>query len=165
MNLSGDQCVQMESNARPRPYRPHFPSPSSTCYGIGAPLVLCLAFFWPFGGGTKVQMMSGTETPAAHGKITIKNGPNGNLDLGIKVEALAKPSSLTPAENVYVVWLQRPGELPHDMGELQVNDKLDGKLQSETPDRRFKIFITAEQNAQEQAPQGPQVLSADVAGS
>lgn len=107
-------------------------------------------------------MMAGQATPAARGTIAVSTGNNGNTELDLKVRALAPPSSLTPAENVYVVWIQPPGQNAENRGELRVDGHEDGELRVESPHKRFKLFITAEQNAQAQMPQGPQVLSADV---
>lgn len=141
-----------------------FPWLSNSCFSA-APLALFMVLFWPFSSGTKVQMMASRGTPAAHGEIIVKHSSNGNLDLDIKTADLAAPSSLSPAENVYVVWLQQPDQEPQNLGELRVDKKLDGELHTETAFKRFAIFITAEQNAQEEAPQAPKVLSADVVGS
>jgi len=128
------------------------------------PAILCLTLIWPFGGGgKKIQMMAGTETPGAQATVTAQTGGNDNTDLNIKVHNLALPSSLTPAENVYVVWVQPPGESPKNMGELKVDNKQSGDLHTETPYKRFTIFVTAEKDPQVQQPQGPRVLSADVA--
>jgi hypothetical protein len=129
------------------------------------PLLLGLAFIWPFGGGTKVEMMAGRDTSAARGTITIKNGSNGNVALDIKTASLASPTSLTPPANAYVVWLEQPGQEPQNLGELRVDKKENGELHTETAFKRFKIFITAEQNAQATMPQGPPVLSAEVSGT
>lgn len=129
------------------------------------PAIFCLAFIWPFngGGGKKIQMMAGNETPAAQATVTAQIGKNNNTELTIKAHALAVPSSLTPPANVYVVWVQPPGQSPKNLGELNVDNKLNGELHTETPYKRFSIFITAEKDAQIQEPQGPKVLSADVA--
>jgi len=134
-------------------------------YLVFLPAVLCLAFIWPFNGGgeKKIQMMAGNETPAAQATVTAQTGGNNNTELNIKVRELALPSSLTPPENVYVVWVQPPGQSPKNLGELKVDNKQNGNLHSETPYKRFTIFITAEKDAQIQEPQGPRVLSADVA--
>jgi hypothetical protein len=132
---------------------------------IFLPALLCLAFFWPFNGGgsKKIQMMAGNETPAAQATVTAQIGKNDNTELNIKAHALAQPSSLTPPANVYVVWVQPPGDSPKNLGELNVDNKLNGELHTETPYKRFSIFITAEKDAQVQQPQGPRILSADVA--
>lgn len=128
-----------------------------------APLIVCLAFFWPFGGGgRKVHMMAGNATPAAQGTIQIKTGDNGNTTLDVKASSLAPPSSLTPAENAYVLWIQPPEQAPVNHGRIQVNQKEDAELHTKTPYKRFKVFITAEENAKVQTPMGPKVLSADV---
>lgn len=153
-----------ENSRLQRTPRGHFPSLSTSSFAL-APLILAMAFAWPFGHGKTVDMMAGTTTPAAHGRVIYKSGPNGNVELDVKTAALAKPSALTPAENVYVVWLQEPGKDPQNLGELRVDKNLNGDLHTVTPFKRFKVFITAEQNAQEQQPSGIQVLSADVSGS
>jgi len=136
----------------------------SSSYLTVLPLILGLVLIWPFGGGGKnVKMMAGTDTPAAQGTIKVQHGDNHNTKLDIKVHALAQPSSLHPPANVYVVWVQPPGQNPKNAGEVTVNDNLDGELHTVTPYKRFKVFITAEQNAQSESPAGPQVLSADIA--
>lgn len=127
------------------------------------PAALCFALVWPFGGGWKtVNMMAGSTTPGARGTVRFRNGDNGNTELNIKAHALAPPSSLTSSENHYVVWIQAPDKPAHDLGALDVNAHEDGELNTETPDKRFKIFITAEQNANESEPEGPTVMSAVV---
>jgi hypothetical protein len=126
------------------------------------PLVL-FAFIWPFGGGARrVHMMAGSETPAAQGSVTVQTGGNGNMKLDLKVQSLAAPSSLTPPANVYVVWIQPPDQNAQNHGQLSVNRNEDGELHTNTPYKRFKVFVTAEQNARVQEPTGPRVLQADV---
>ena len=129
-----------------------------------APLILGMAFFWPFSGnsGKTIQITSSEQTPAAYGTVSVKAGQNDNTRIDLKVQALARPSSLTPTENVYVVWVQPPGHNPKNDGRLEVNGKLDGRLRTETPYKTFKLFVTAEKDAQVQAPAGPTVLSANV---
>lgn len=127
-------------------------------------LFLSLALYWPFGGGgRKVQMMAGTVNPAARATIFIRHSQNGNESLDIKAQSLAAPSSLTPPENAYVLWIQPPGQDPQNQGELRTGQHEGAELHTETAFKRFKIFITAEQNAQAQTPQGPSILSAEVA--
>lgn len=126
------------------------------------PALLFCAFAWPFSGWKSIAMMSGTTTPGAQGTVRFKIGGNGNTELDITARALAHPSSLTPPQNHYVVWIQPPGENAKDLGALKVNDKEQGSLRTETPNKRFKVFITAEQNINESQPMGPTVLSANV---
>lgn len=135
------------------------------CFVAIAPLVLGMAMFWPFGGGNKIVMSGGQIDPAAQGTISIHAGHNGNTDVDTKVKFLAKPSSLTPPENVYVVWFQPDGQAAVNEGALKVDKNLNGELKTETPYKRFKVFVTAEKTAQVKAPTGPDVLTANVAQS
>jgi hypothetical protein len=64
----------------------------------------------------------------------------------IEVSHLARPSTLTPAQTNYVVWIQARGREPENKGQLAVNDKLEGKLETTTPYEAFEIFVTAEGN-------------------
>ena len=128
-----------------------------------APALLLLAFIWPFGGGRDVDMMAGQATPAARCTIHIHQGDNRNSELDLKAESLAAPSSLTPPKNAYVVWIQAPNEAPQNHGQIVVDKDQKGELKTVTPYKRFKVFITAEEQAQLRSPEGPTVLSADVA--
>jgi hypothetical protein len=129
----------------------------------GTPLILCMMFLWPFGGTRKVQMMAGSTTPGATATISVKRGNNGNTALDIKAKNLAPPSSLTPAMNVYVVWIEAPSQAPQNQGRLRVNQNEQAEIHTSTSYKRFEVVITAEQNAQTQQPEGPRILSADIA--
>jgi hypothetical protein len=135
----------------------------ASCSFAVAPLVLCMAFIWP-NDGTKVQMTASPKLPGAQGEILVKQESNGNLSLIVRTEHLAQPGALTPPANVYVVWLQQPNEKPQNVGELQVDKKENGELKTQTAFKHFKIFITAEQRGQADAPQAQTVLSGEVAG-
>lgn len=135
---------------------------STTLMSI-APLIFCLALIWPFGGGGRtVHMMAGSVTPGARGTVNVDTGNNGNTTLDVKAHALAPPSSLSPAENAYVLWIQPPDREPVNHGRVQVDQHENAELHVKTPYKRFKVFITAEQNAQAHMPMGPKVLSAEV---
>lgn len=129
------------------------------------PVVLCFALIWPFGGWKSVHMLAGANTPGAQGTVKFKVGDNGNINLDVLTRSLAPPSSLNPPENTYVVWVQPPGMAPKNYGALKVNSQEQGELKTETPYKRFKIFITAEENPQVEAPMAAPVLSADITES
>lgn len=132
-------------------------------YAFMLPAVLCLALIWPFGGGwNTVNLMAGATSPAAQGVVKYKTSGNDNIKLQIDAQSLAPPSSLMPPENVYVAWIRPPGQSVQNLGQLKVNGKEQAQLDTVTAFKRFHIFITAEQNAQTQQPEGPTILSADV---
>jgi hypothetical protein len=151
------------ANSSFMPLRSAVSSPQGASnFALMMPAVLCLALFWPFGGKT-IRMASAKEVPAAHGVIHAKINRNGNTQVDINARALAKPSALTPPEETYVVWFQPPGHDPTNEGALKVDGNLNGDLKTETPYKDFKVFITAEKYAQLRQPEGPTVLSAQVA--
>lgn len=129
-----------------------------------APMILSLVLFWPFGtaGSQKAGMTAGTVDPSAEGTVYFHDTHNGNTAVDARVKYLAQPSSLKPSESVYVVWIQPNGQAPINEGALVVNKNLDGQLKTETPYKRFRLFVTAEQFDRVKAPSGPQVLSANV---
>ena len=137
------------------------------CGFTAVPLLLCAGPLWCLGAAkieaAKVEMTAGPDAPAAHGEIVVKSAPNGNLQLDIKAAHLADPSALTPAGNVYVVWLEQPDENPLKLGQMRVDKYLSGEVRTITSCKHFRILITAEQNVEESAPQAKPVLSADVA--
>jgi len=157
--------IRKELEARKLPVRRGIAQRLSSHFFSISPAILLFALIWPFGGGKKVPMMAGTGNPAARGMVILKSGDNGNRAIEIKASSLAAPTSLRPPENVYVVWLQEPDHDPQNIGELRVDDHENGDLQTVTAFRRFKVFITAEQNAQAHMPEGQTVLSADVPAS
>jgi hypothetical protein len=128
-----------------------------------APALLFFAFVWPFSGSKDVQMMAGQSNPAARGTIHLHVGDNGNTELDLKADSLASPSALTPSKNAYVVWIQSPDEAPQNHGQITIDKNQKAELKTVTPYKRFRVFITAEDQPQMQAPEGPTVLSADVA--
>ncbi|MGB0064095.1 MAG: hypothetical protein WBP85_06570, partial [Terracidiphilus sp.] len=83
-------------------------------------------------------MMASSDTPAAQGEIVVNNAPDGNLQLDIKAAHLADPSALTPAENVYVVWLEQPDENPLKLGEMRVDKNLSGEVRTVTSFKHFR---------------------------
>ena len=142
---------------------PPGPRHSSVHFYSFAPILLGLALVWPFGGGKDVRMLAGSLDPAARCNIHVKGGDSGNTALDMKAESLAAPSALNPPKNAYVVWLQPPDQDAQNIGQLTVGSDEKGELKTVTSFKRFHVFVTAENQAQLHQPEGPVVLSADVA--
>ena len=100
--------------------------------------------------------------PAAKGSAHVGKDRNGNTEVKIKVEHLAKPENLSPPQASYIVWLQDKESEPENQGELKVNGKLEGSFQTVTPHRSFDLFVTGEKDASVKAPSGPEVLRARI---
>lgn len=110
----------------------------------------------------KFPLTAASIVPAAKGSVEIAKDRNGNTELKLKVEHLANPTSLSPSQANYVVWLQDKGTGPENQGELKVNGKLEGAFQTVTPRKNFELFVTGENDATVKSPSGPEVLRTTV---
>lgn len=48
-------------------------------------------------------MTANRDTPGAQGTVVIKSTKNNHAQVDVKVKSLARPSALTPPEDVYIV--------------------------------------------------------------
>jgi hypothetical protein len=110
------------------------------------------------------KLINDPSMPAAAGKVNVSKDKNGNYRIKLEVYHLAKPTSLTPPKQAYFVWVQRPDSQPELLGELKVNDNLEGTLESTVPrvGDRFDVFVTAEDNPSATVPSEPRVLHTTV---
>lgn len=121
--------------------------------------VFCASFVQ---AAKKFPLTAASIVPAAKGAVILGKDRNGNTELKLKVEYLANPGSLSPAQSHYVVWLQSKGSASANEGELKVNGKLEGTFQTVTPSRNFDIFVTGENDRAVTSPSGPEVLRTSV---
>lgn len=126
-------------------------------------MVLLLALIWPFGSGKKYEMQANKSVPAASGTVTVsRDKDNQNTKLDIKVNNLAAPSSLTPSDSVYIVWIEPNGYPAQKEGAIGVGNDLSGELNVVTTAKNFDVFITGEPGASVTQPSGPKVLKAHI---
>lgn len=108
-------------------------------------------------------MAPGVDVPAATGTVKIqKDKDNGNTKVDIKVDHLARPSSLTPSADVYLVWIRSNGGEALKQGAIGVDKNLSGELKMETVSKDFDVFITAEQGDGATFPSNVKVLRTHV---
>lgn len=118
---------------------------------------------WPFTASKEYHMTSGIGVPAATGTVKAERSKdNGNIKLDIKVDHLARPSSLTPSANDYLVWIRPNGGEAFKQGAIGVDKNLSGELKLETVSKDFDVFITAEQSNSVTSPSSVEVLSAHI---
>lgn len=119
-------------------------------------------FIWPFSSGGKTYHMSASNmVPAASGTVNAKTDHK-NVNLDIKVSHLAQPTSLVPADSVYIVWVRPAGEEAIKKGSIHVDGNLNGETKVETTSKNFEVLITAERSATVAVPLGPEVLHTHV---
>jgi hypothetical protein len=114
------------------------------------------------GYAKKYPLTPATIVPAAAGDLNTGTDKNGNTEIKIKVRHLAKPEGLSPAKQVYMVWLQQTGGSPENAGLLKVNSKLEGTFETTIPYKGFDVIITAEDDPTVKAPSGPEVMRGSV---
>lgn len=114
-------------------------------------------------GWAKTYHFASTKIdPSAMGDVDLSKDKNGNTNISLRVEHLAKPTLLTPPANLYVVWFQEPGANPENEGQLQVGNDLKGQLKTTTPLHNFDIFVTAEMDPTVKTPSDQVVLRVTI---
>lgn len=111
----------------------------------------------------RVQFVPSTVVPAADGKVNVKKDRNGNYALDIKVENLADPSRLEVPKTHYVVWVETEANGSRNLGQLSINKgifskALSGSLETVTPYKPIRFFITAEDQTNIQYPGTTMIL-------
>lgn len=109
-----------------------------------------------------VKLRNGQLDPAAQGTVDYHHDRNGNTSMELKVEHLAPPSNLQPAKQVYVVWVQAPGQQPENKGVLKVNENLEGSIKMITPYKSFDVFVTAEDTPSVAQPSTMEMLRGSI---
>ena len=110
----------------------------------------------------KFPLTASSIVPAAKGSVEVGKDRNGNTEVELRVEHLANPTSLSPSQANYIVWLQEKGSGPENQGELKVNGKLEGSFRTVTPRKNFELFVTGENDGTVKTPSGPEVLRTSV---
>jgi phage major head subunit gpT-like protein len=126
--------------------------------------VLFSAFIiWPFSSGKDYHMTADNSVPAASGKVHAQwDKQNGNTKLDVKVEHLARPSSLNPPATTYILWVQPKGGDAVKEGSIGVDNDLKGELHVVTVSKDFDVFITPEQSSTVTMPSRMEVLRTHV---
>jgi hypothetical protein len=112
---------------------------------------------------TKYAFSNSTIVPAADGSVKVKKDNNDNYRVRLKVKNLAKPQNLTPARDVYVVWMDTDRDGVKNIGQLKTSSgifssKLKSSLQTVSALKPRSFFITAENVSSVQRPNGMIVL-------
>src|SRR5215469_14292479 len=112
--------------------------------------------------GEKFQLTPSPNAGIAAGVVDVGGDRNGNTTLAVHVEHLARAAELAPEKETYVVWVEAPNRPPENIGELKVDENLEGNFSSVTVLRHFQLVITAEDNPRAAGPTGPVVLSTNI---
>ena len=108
----------------------------------------------------KMSFTTSTIVPAATGTIGVKKDKNNNYMMDLQVINLADPKNLSPSKNIYLVWMESDNSRVRKLGQLATSGKaLKGELKTSSVVKPDEIFITAEDNADIQNPEGQLILT------
>lgn len=82
--------------------------------------------------------------PAAEAVLKVDENDNNDYQLELEVENLASADRLTPSRRYYVVWMVSKKNGTINLGNLDINRKNKGSLETSTPYEPIRVFITAE---------------------
>jgi hypothetical protein len=132
-----------------------------TFFGIA--IVLGVGGCGLFGSKAPQQtMLTSAENVAGQGTVEAKAGKNGNTEIEVRVKHLSPPERVAADASVYVVWIQPRNGQVQNVGALNVDDDLVGKLNTTTAHRAFSLTVTPEPSARMAAPTHKPVFSAEV---
>lgn len=130
--------------------------------GVGASVLACLLASACAVAGP-LTMTNSPVNPAAQGQVRIRKGNNDNTRLDIQVKHLTPPEKIDPKAGAYVVWAKPNGQgRAENLGALEVDKDLEGKLETVTAFKNFQLLITPEPTPQVVDPSGQPLLWTNV---
>ena len=126
-----------------------------TLHALAAGLALAAALA---GCGGKVAVNVSSLVPATQAELKTGKDGNDNPVVELKVKHLAPPQNLQPAKSVYVVWVETADGKVFNAGRLKLNDDLEGEIRVMTPYPRFRLVVTAEDDALASSPGSQRVI-------
>ena len=102
--------------------------------------------------------------PAAEGSVKVKKDKNSNYNIDLDVKNLAEPKRLSPAKETYIVWMETEQNGSKNIGQLKISsgvlsNTLSSSLKTVATFKPTGFFITAENDANIQYPDGQTVLT------
>ncbi|MDX1753365.1 hypothetical protein SAMN06296241_2865 [Salinimicrobium sediminis] len=109
----------------------------------------------------KVVFPVSQVVPAAEAVLKVDRDDNNNYGIELEVSNLAGPERLTPARRHYVVWMVTKQHGTINIGNLDINRKNNGELNTSTPYEPMRVFITAEDDPKPVLPSTQVVLNSE----
>ncbi|GAB4010145.1 hypothetical protein GCM10028808_20360 [Spirosoma migulaei] len=108
----------------------------------------------------KMTFATSSIVPAASGAANVKKDKNKNYVINVNVQNLAEPKNLSPSKNTYLVWMESNETSAKKLGQLMPSGKtLKATLSATSVNQPKRVYITAEDNADVQYPDGQVILT------
>ena len=132
---------------------------------VSIAFIICVSIFLQ-SCAKKITFGTSSIVPAAQGSIKVKKDKNNNYNIDLNVIHLAEPTRLSPARQLYIVWMETEANGTKNIGQLKTSSGLLSKtlkssLKTVSSFKPTRIFITAEDDANIQYPGNQIVLSTD----
>lgn len=127
-------------------------------------ILFAIVVFQSCGTITKYNFSTSRVVPAAEGSVKVNRDKNSNYNIELNVRRLAEPKNLSPAKEMYIVWMETEQNGRKNIGQLKTSSSmlsstLTSSLKTVATYKPTGFFITAEDNANIQYPEGQTVLS------
>ncbi len=110
---------------------------------------------------TKVAFQGSPLQPAADAEAKVHLDENRNAIIELELKHVAPVEKLWPPRALYVVWAESSeGRVIH-LGQLIVNEDREGHFNGTTAFGKFRLVITAEDEAMPEHPSQPWMLATD----
>ena len=107
----------------------------------------------------KITFPASEVVPAAEAVLQVDKNKSDNYEVDLEVTNLADPGRLTPSRSNYVVWMVTEKHGTINIGNLRVSKKNKASLETVTPYKPIRIFITAEDTPKAVLPSTQVVLN------
>lgn len=129
-------------------------------------VVLCTGALFITACSHKMGFQPSSVVPAADGDVKVKKDDNNNYRVEVKITHLAPSDKLQPPRQTYVVWIETEQSGLKNLGQLNsgtgfLSNTLKAELNTVTPYKPTRLFITAEDDPRINYPSALVVLSTD----
>lgn len=112
----------------------------------------------------RADFLLSTVVPAATGYVDIKTDQHKQYVITVQVSDLAEAKKLIPAKQTYVVWIITEQTIVKNIGQINglagfFSKKVKPSLETVSPFKPIKVFITTEYNAKVLYPSSQIVLT------
>lgn len=116
---------------------------------------------------TKENFLNSSVVPAATGYVKVKKDSNKNYIIKVVIKDLAEVEKLQPSKQTYVVWMVTEKGNTENLGQLKsstgfLSKQLTATLETTSPFKPARIFVTAENEGNERYPDQKTILTTDT---
>lgn len=130
------------------------------------PFLILIAILILSSCSVKKDFLLSSISPAARGYVKVHTDKNKNHEIKVKIYNLAEPERLDPPGSTYVVWMDTDDNETRNIGQIKSTKKtfskaLKASLETNTPYKPSRIYVTAEEDGNVQEPGNRIILTTE----